>query len=58
MTGRVFVVKIRLGNDAMQTPEDISRALTNVRILLDDHHLRGTIRDTNGNSVGDFGVYS
>lgn len=54
-----FKLEINLGNDAMQTPGDVSDALRQIaRALLEceefgDNHV---IRDDNGNRVGFFGV--
>jgi len=54
---RVFVLKIRLGNEAMQTSTDIALALQEVvdEMLQTNHP--GNILDVNGNIVGDYGVY-
>ena len=51
-------LKIKLGNDAMQTPEDVVRALATdvahqLRDLADfDSQPGREIRDANGNTVG------
>lgn len=55
-----FVLEIELGNDAMQTPEDVAEALCLVARRLREaaalgrHASVGTIRDRNGNDVGTF----
>jgi hypothetical protein len=56
-----FRLEIKLGNDAMQTPGDVSNALRDAAIKLgsfgdwngDDS---GIIRDLNGNTVGTWEV--
>jgi hypothetical protein len=53
-----FTVKIYLGNDAMQTPEDVADALRRVAEQLENGTTEGSIRDINGNTVGSFlGVF-
>ena len=48
-----FKLKIELGNDAMQTPEDVAEALEGVASRLKNTGRReGAIFDTNGNKVG------
>lgn len=49
-----FKLKIKLGNDAMQTPEDVAAALRKVASRLEGQTLEGRIRDINGNTVGAF----
>ena len=62
-----FDLKIKLGNAAMQTPEDVAGALREVAEWLDGvgsyeaddeqilwHLDAGRIRDVNGNTVGDW----
>jgi hypothetical protein len=56
-----FHLTIRLGNVAMQTPDDIADALDNIarEILRDERKFPGihrTIFDSNGNPVGSYGV--
>jgi hypothetical protein len=49
-----FKLRIELGNEAMQTPEDVVRALRDVAERLEgysDFHSI-IIRDVNGNTVG------
>ena len=59
-----FSLSISLGNEAMQTPEDVSLALSKVVGLLDQSHVtfednaRGYVRDANGNTVGSWEVSS
>ena len=47
-----FTFKITLGNDAMQTFEDVAQALERVVARLRSGKEDGTIRDDNGNRVG------
>jgi hypothetical protein len=51
-----FSLKITLGNEAMQTPDDVAAALRQVADRLDGtafvEHDGAKIRDTNGNTVG------
>lgn len=47
-----FVLKIKLGNDAMQTQGDIAEALINAAHRIEYNGLDGVIMDVNGNSVG------
>lgn len=52
-----FTLNIKLGNDAMQTPEDIAEALRKVANALDDGFLSTSnhgILDVNGNTVGEW----
>ena len=59
-----FILKINLGNDAMQTPHDVRQALKAVVERLPDttnEIITGTvgeqnIRDRNGNTVGSWQV--
>lgn len=51
-----FSLRIELGNDAMQTPEDIVEALRSVARKLEGGDTEGTIRDLNGNTVGSFEI--
>jgi len=70
MSGARFVLKINLGNDAMQTSGDVAEALwcvyrnlnglTAARVCSGDVKLRvtdeGQIMDVNGNTVGNWEV--
>lgn len=48
-----FTLKIKLGNDAMQTPEDVADALEKTAHTLRRGRVaEATIRDENGNTVG------
>jgi hypothetical protein len=48
-----FSIHINLGNDAMQTADDVTNAIQRVLKRLNDlHSARYTIMDDNGNSVG------
>lgn len=49
-----FTPEIELGNEAMRTPSDISEALKWAAKLVDDGSDFGTIRDNNGNTVGEW----
>jgi hypothetical protein len=56
-----FSVEITLGNDAMQTSEDVARALRITADYIDgtgcfEHQSGGSIRDDNGNTVGNWNV--
>lgn len=66
-----FTLTIRLGNDVMQTPLDLSRALKNLAEAMIQHTagnprepiglgpnttIGGTLSDTYGNRVGSWGV--
>lgn len=53
-----FVLTIELGNDAMQTPEDVAHALGAVAIKLQHGTLSGNVRDWNGQTVGTFAFES
>jgi hypothetical protein len=55
MTG--FTLKINMGNEAMQTLEDITEALRQVANRLDLGCDFGNIFDRNGNMVGEFSVW-
>lgn len=50
-----FTIKIKLGNEAMQTNADIQKALKGVIRYL-DYQSNGAIMDVNGNKVGKFGI--
>ena len=47
-----FYLRIELGNEAMQTPDDIADALLKVATQVRDGRVEGGINDINGNSVG------
>jgi hypothetical protein len=49
-----FVLRIELGDDAMQTYNDVARALRNTAQKVSDGRAYGKIMDVNGNSVGEF----
>lgn len=48
----MFTLKIALGNDAMNSPEEVAAALRAVADRLDAGRTQGTILDANGNTVG------
>lgn len=47
-----FTLNIDLGNDAMQTAEDIDEALRSIAAKVLRGKLSGSIVDANGNTVG------
>jgi len=53
-----FTLEIQMGNDAMQGPEDVARALTKIGEALFinglPHDEPRVVRDDNGNRVGSF----
>jgi DUF917 family protein len=51
-----FTLTIELGNDAMQTPQDVADALEDVadRMMGALEFFHGKIMDENGNTVGTF----
>lgn len=50
-----FTLHLQLGNEAMQTPEDIARELHAVaEQIIETPAADGTITELNGNSVGSF----
>lgn len=53
-----FKIKIEMGNDAMQTSDDVITALKQVIKKLKDGRDGGKIFDANGNNVGDFDFYT
>ena len=53
MNGK-FTLSITLGNEAMETADDIATALEMVAGRLHDCCTAGSIYDTNGNKVGQF----
>jgi len=48
----MFKIEIKLGNDAMSTPENVADAMELIIYKLRDGETSGTIMDANGNSVG------
>lgn len=50
----MFTLTIETGNDAMQTREDVARALREVAEALDGGREGGYVRDLNGNTVGSY----
>ena len=51
-----FTLRIKMGNEAMQTPEDVAASLRDVANRLDWGMYRrsGEILDYNGNKVGEW----
>ena len=51
-----FALQIRMGNEAMQTPEDVAASLRDIANRLDWGMYRrsGEILDMNGNKVGEW----
>ena len=45
-------IEIETGNEGMQTPEDVARALSRAAARIEDGGDSGPIRDYNGNTVG------
>ena len=55
MAAKHFNLKIEMGNDAMQTPEDVADALETVAAKMKNSGSRsGPIFDLNGNKVGTY----
>ena len=50
-----FKLEIEMGNDAMQSEEDVVEALRVIAGKLAGGKREGVIRDVNGNTVGTFG---
>ena len=52
----MFKLTIKLGNAAMQSNEDVADALreTSAKLEANPRATRGTIRDRNGNTVGEW----
>ncbi len=48
----MFRLELELGNEAMDSHEDVATALEEVAGLVRDYLNSGTIRDINGNTVG------
>lgn len=56
-TVKRFEAKIDLGNEAMQTPENVADALENLAFALRRERLNsGIVRDANGQTVGSFAL--
>jgi hypothetical protein len=53
-----FTLKITLGNEAMQTGDDVKEALQklNFERYWNNDNLNGCIRDINGNTIGSWMV--
>lgn len=51
-----FTLEIKLGNEAMQTGENVAEALAEVQRRLENGHESGFVFDYNGNRVGEWGV--
>lgn len=51
-----FTLTIRLGNDAMQTLEDVAEVLHTVQNGLERGDSTGRVFDYNGNAVGEWEV--
>jgi hypothetical protein len=49
-----FDVQVSLGNAAMDSHEDVARALREVADKVESGDYSGRVRDDNGNSVGAF----
>lgn len=49
-----FILKIKLGNDAMSTPYDVADALRTVAEQLENGFTARRITDKNGNDVGQY----
>jgi len=53
-----FDLKITLGNDAMKSPADVGKALIELaHQLVANPRDAGTVRDDNGNNVGEYTFY-
>ncbi len=51
-----FTLEITLGNEAMQTPDDIAEALRRTASKVQAGYGNGGILDLNGNSVGSYDI--
>lgn len=51
-----FMLSMVMGNDAMQTADDIADRLIVVAQAIRSGNMPGTIRDINGNTIGGYGV--
>lgn len=56
MDSGTFEMEIRIGNEAMSTPEDLAWALRRVAERLACGQSDGVIHDVNGNSVGSWAI--
>jgi hypothetical protein len=54
MSARYFKLTMDLGNDALQTPEDVVVVLRAIANKLEGGAEYGAIHDANGNNVGSF----
>jgi len=52
----VFRLEITLGNAAMESNDDVARALKKLAVSVTNGG-EGKIRDTNGNTVGEWGFH-
>ena len=52
---RKFVFTVTMGNDAMQTAEDVADAMHRAAYRLEQYGESGTVFDDNGNRVGSYG---
>ena len=51
-----MTLEIKMGNEAMLTPNHLVEALSTVQIQLLNHSNGNVIRDSNGNTVGEWSV--
>lgn len=51
---KLFKLEIRLANDEMHSPVHVAKALEYIAMRLKRGADMGTIKDINGNTVGDF----
>ena len=49
-----FTVEITLGNEAMRSGSDVAGALREIAAKVETDQDAGTVRDINGNTVGEF----
>ena len=49
-----FTLTIRLGNDAMNTPEDVAQLLHDAADIISEGYYSTYLFDLNGNRVGEF----
>lgn len=49
-----FNLKIKLGNAAMQTPQDVAKVLREVAVMVEMGRAEMGIKDLNGNTVGGY----
>lgn len=55
MMGKKFTLTINLGNEAMQTGEDVAEAVALAVYSIEQQEGPGRIYDANGNQVGEWG---